>query len=170
MTDVTLEFATTDTQLCAVRQLCWDYRDFLLGFDPDVAAMTAQFYPREAYAALMGTLADEHARPHGMILLASMDGVPAACGMTKTLAPGVAELKRVFVTPAARGQHLGRRICDRAIEQLRADRMKRLHLDTARALAPARALYENMGFVPCAPYYDAPPKALPFLCFYEMTL
>ena len=53
----------------------------------------------------MDRLADEHARPKGIILLArDAQGVPAGCGMSHALDAQTSEIKRVFVTEAARGQ------------------------------------------------------------------
>jgi GNAT superfamily N-acetyltransferase len=167
---LTIRHATTDTDISAVRQLCWAYRDALFSLNPQERTITEIFYPTEYYAALMDRLADEHARPNGMILLAELDGDPVGCGMTHTLEPGICEIKRVFVTQSARGHGVGRTLCRTLMDQARSDGFQTMRLDTSKSLTPARTLYGSMGFTERGPYYDVPEIARDFLCFYEIEL
>jgi putative acetyltransferase len=93
--------------------------------------------------------------PHGIFLIAFIDGAPVGCGAIHQIAPGVAEIKRVFVRPIARGAGVGetllRALCAHAMQI----GCPRVVLDTAPELTVARALYEKLGFAPCAPYHDA---------------
>ncbi|WP_425043907.1 GNAT family N-acetyltransferase [Primorskyibacter sp. S87] len=161
---------STPDQLNAVRRLCWDYRDFLLSVEPSDKEVTATFYPRDKYAELMERLEQEHARPNGAIRLARKDGNPVGCGMFRTLEPGTAEIKRVFVNEAARGTGAGFAIMTNLINQCRADGFNRILLDTGSELVAAQRLYQSMGFTLRGPYYDVPDIAKDVLVFYEMQL
>src|SRR5205823_11485200 len=92
--------------------------------------------------------------PGGCLLLAR-DGDGAAIGIVglKPLAPGTAEIKRLYIVPAARGGGLGRALIERAIDEARARGYQRVRLDSHRAsMGPAIALYRRLGFYEVPPY------------------
>ncbi len=162
--------ATTAEDLAAVCDLCWDYRTHLVNVSPIDAELTETFYPIPKYAALMDTLAQAHARPHGIILLAKLDGKPAGCAMSQALDPNSSEIKRLYVAPDARGHGVARKLIIALKDQARSDGFSRILLDTSVTLAPARALYAAMGFIERGPYQDIPEEALPHLVFFEAPL
>lgn len=162
--------ATTAEQLDAVRQLCWAYRDFLLTFDAENARIIRTFYPHEVYADLMENLTRDSAPPNGSVKLALKDGEPVGCGMSRTLEPGVAEIKRVYVTDSARGTGAGRAIMTALIDQCRADGFKVIRMDTGKPLKAATQLYLSLGFELRGPYYDVPEIADGLLLFFELRL
>ena len=59
----TVSQATQPDQIEAVRQLCWDYRSFLLANTDTDREITETFYPVPKYEALMAQLPRLHARP-----------------------------------------------------------------------------------------------------------
>ena len=84
--------------------------------------------------------------PHGLLLVATVNGVPLGCGALK-LHPdtATAEVKRMWTSPDARGLGIGRRLLAR-LEQEAADRnISTLRLETNRALVEAIAMYEHSG-------------------------
>lgn len=162
--------ATTPDDLAAVRQLCWDYRAHLNAVSDIDAQITETFYPVPKYTALMDRLEAEHARPTGIILLATLNNKPAGCAMTHALDDQSSEIKRLFVTPEARGHGIARKLVTACMEQARSDAFTRILLDTSVTLAPARALYANMGFSERGPYQDIPADVLPHLVFFEAQL
>jgi putative acetyltransferase len=162
--------ATTDADMDAVRQLCWDYRAHLCAVSPIEAGITETFYPVPKYTALMEGLAQTHARPQGIILLASQNGTPAGCGMSHALDATTSEIKRLFVAPQARGHGIAARLMEELTAQARADGFARLVLDTSVNLGPARALYTRLGFQSCPPYQPIPEAVLPHLVFFEKPL
>src|SRR4051794_6405067 len=94
--------------------------------------------------------------PKGLLLVARLHAEPVACGALK-LPPGEpAEIKRLWVAPAARGLGVGRRV----LAELEAHARRRgadvVHLDTNRALRAATALYRSSGYVEVAPFNDEP--------------
>lgn len=162
--------ATTPDDLADVRQLCWDYRAHLMSVSAVDAQITETFYPAPKYTALMDRLATEHARPTGIILLATLNNKPAGCAMTHALDPQSSEIKRLYVTPEARGQGIARKLITACMAQARDDGFTRILLDTSVTLEPARALYASMGFAQRGPYQDIPAAVLPHLLFFEKPL
>jgi len=162
--------ATTPTDLAAVRQLCWDYRSHMNSASEIEERITETFYPVPKYTALMDQLPTLHARPRGIILLAEHASTPAACAMTQQLDDDMAEIKRLYVTPAARGHGIARALILALMDQARTDGFTRIVLDTSVNLAPARALYTALGFRERGPYQPIPPDVLPHLLFFEAPL
>ena len=160
----------TEADLAAVRTLCWGYWEFLRSYGPAEKIITDTFYPREKYAELMAKLADEHARPTGIIFLATAAGQPVGCGMSKKLSPDASEIKRVFVKDAARRAGAGRALCEALVDQARTDGFKTVFLDTSKAFAPARALYLSLGLQERAPYQPIPEIVRDTICYYELRL
>lgn len=170
MTGVRVRTAELPRDLPAVQRLCWDYRDYLVSFSDEMRVLTEAFYPADAYADLMAALPVKHARPRGAILLVEKDGTAVGCGMTQPLGNGDAEIKRVYISPAARGTGAGQLLSQALVDQARADGYTRVLLDTNKEFAPARALYEKLGFRNRGPYSQVPPGTEDHLAFYELTL
>ena len=167
---ITLREATDAMDIAAVQTLCWAYRDELMSLSDADAEITRTFYPEPKYRALMDGLAQAHARPRGIILLAERDGKAVGCGMTHALSRDTSEVKRVFVDPQARGAGVARKLMQALMAQARADGFTRLLLDTSVNLGPARALYAALGFRARGPYQDIPADVLPHLLFFETDL
>jgi putative acetyltransferase len=167
---VTVRLADGEADLAAVRALCWKYREVLAERTRDLPELLDYYYAVPVYQALMDDLAEKHARPKGAILVAGMDGRIVACGMTLEIAPGVTEIKRVYVEEAARGRGVARRLCEVAMDRARADWFRVMKLDTMRRLPEAVRLYEGMGFTPCPPYHEPPPDIRDGIVFLEHPL
>tara|TARA_R110002110_G_scaffold52272_1_gene152385 strand:- start:210 stop:737 length:528 start_codon:yes stop_codon:yes gene_type:complete len=170
MSQTTIRPASSPEDLSAVRQLCWDYRAFLLGVSEIDAQITETFYPVPIYTGLMDRLTDIHARPQGIILLAERDGAPVGCAMSHALDPATSEIKRLYVGPQARGHGIARELVNALTDQATADGFDRVVLDTSVSLTAARALYSRLGFAARGPYQDVPASALPHLLFFEKPL
>jgi GNAT superfamily N-acetyltransferase len=94
--------------------------------------------------------------PDGACLLASLDGRPVACVMLKTAAPGLGEVKRLWVDPGVRGQGLARRMMAAIEDRARTTGMTALRLDTNEHLPEAIALYRASGWAEVPPFTDYP--------------
>jgi GNAT superfamily N-acetyltransferase len=79
-------------------------------------------------------------------LVAYVDGLPVGCGGLRTLQPGVGEIKRMFVSEAARGSGLGRRLLRELEDRARAAGHERVRLLTTPMLSEACALYAAEGY------------------------
>ena len=96
--------------------------------------------------------AAEFAPPRGVFLVATSDGEPVACGGFRTVEPGVGEIKRMYVTPRARGRGLARRILAELENRARTAGCAVLKLETGAHQPEALALYASAGYEPCEPF------------------
>ena len=84
--------------------------------------------------------------PGGQIFVALRDGeVLGTCAIAPH-GPGVAEIVKLVVAPAARGLGLGRRLVEACLAWAREHRIPRVVLLSSTRLGPALKLYEAMGF------------------------
>lgn len=100
--------------------------------------------------------ADRYRAPDGAFLVAWSEDLPVGCVSLRRLGPKLAEVKRLWVHPHARGQGLGLRLM-RAIEA-RARDLGYTHakLDSNTTLTAAISLYRSDGWSECEPYTDPP--------------
>ena len=96
--------------------------------------------------ARSNTAADrEITPPRGYLLLATLHGDPVGCGALRCH-PDYGEIKRMWVSPAARGLGVGRRILQRLEALARRRRLPVVRLETNRSLVEAQALYRASGY------------------------
>jgi DNA-binding MarR family transcriptional regulator/GNAT superfamily N-acetyltransferase len=99
---------------------------------------------------------DQLRPPDGLFVVATLHGEPVGCGALKLHGRRPAELKRMWVAPAARGLGLGRRLL-RELEALAADRgVRAVRLETNRNLTEAIALYRSSGYGEIPAFNDEP--------------
>src|ERR1700742_3573058 len=85
--------------------------------------------------------------PAGLLLVATVAGNPSGCGALKFHPDDdIAEVKRMWVSPAVRGLGLGRRLLDELEARAAGHGAKLLRLETNRNLAEAIALYRAAGY------------------------
>lgn len=94
--------------------------------------------------------------PAGLFVVAVSDGEPVACGGLHTIAPGVGELKRMWVRDDWRGAGLGSRLLRHLEQESRALGHDRLRLDTNGALTEAIGMYQRAGYRAIDRYNDNP--------------
>ncbi len=74
------------------------------------------------------------------------DDVPVGCGGLRPVAPGIGEIKRMFVAPGARGRGHGRRLLAELEALAAAAGCERVQLLTTEVLVEARDLYRSSGY------------------------
>jgi ribosomal protein S18 acetylase RimI-like enzyme len=94
--------------------------------------------------------------PAGCFLVARLDGRAVGCGALRRLAPGVGEIKRMWVAPEASGLGLSRRLLGALEDQARGRGLSRVRLDTNRSLSEAQSLYRSAGYREIARFNDNP--------------
>lgn len=94
----------------------------------------------------------DFAPPAGAFLVARLDGEPVGCGGLRTVAPGVGELKRMYVAPHARGRGAASALLAALEEAARGLGLSRLLLETGTAQPEAMALYASSGWQRVEPY------------------
>jgi putative acetyltransferase len=104
-------------------------------------------YPEEG-ANFFRLDADEVAEGRGAFLVAYIDGQPIGCGAVRRTDDTVAEIKRMYVAPSARGCGVGKRIVVE-LEAVARELLgvRRLVLETGPRQPEAIAVYERAGFV-----------------------
>jgi len=91
--------------------------------------------------------AQELTLPSGLLVIARLRGLPIGCGALKFHHGRPGELKRMWITPSARGLGAGRRLLDELERHARERGVAVLRLETNRALSEAIALYRRSGYV-----------------------
>ena len=84
--------------------------------------------------------------PRGLFLLARLDGRAIGCGVLWHHGGGVADAKRMWVAPEARGLGVGRRLLAELERHAREAGVHTIRLETNRALSEAIALYRSSGY------------------------
>lgn len=94
--------------------------------------------------------------PHGLLLVAFDGDDPVACGAVHVIGPGVAEIKRMYVSPRARGRGLGRTLLEELERGAAELGCRTARLDTMAAMSEAGALYRSAGYAPIPDYNGNP--------------
>lgn len=108
----------------------------------------------------LAALPGDYARPHGLLLLAFVDGALAGCGGFRPLPDSdhanACEMKRLYVRRPFRRFGLGRMLAQALMDGAAQAGHSAMLLDTLDEMEAARGLYETLGFVEVAPYYFNP--------------
>lgn len=94
--------------------------------------------------------------PHGTFIIARLGDMPVGCVGIKGNGGTLAEVKRMWIAPAARGLGLARRLMTTAEAAAKALGIVTLRLDTNSTLAEAVGLYRNMGWTEIDRFNDDP--------------
>lgn len=87
--------------------------------------------------------------PHGVFLVAYLDGRPVGCGGLRPLpeaGAGVAEIKRMYMSPSARRRGVSRAVLARLESEAAGFGYRRLQLQTGLRQPEAMALYGASGY------------------------
>jgi len=139
--EITVGPAETPEDLAAVRELFREYAGFM-GFQ-----LCFQGFDKE-----LENLPGEYAPPFGELLLCRVGGAPAGCVATCHYAPGVAEMKRLYVRPEFRQLKIGRNLAWLVMGMAHEAGYASIRLETVPDKMPtAVAMYEKLGFelTPC---------------------
>jgi len=108
-----------------------------------------------------------YALPGGALLLLLSGEVAVGCVALRRLDDEAAEMKRLYLRPAARGRGSGRELTEAALREARRLGYRRVRLDTVPGMESAQALYHALGFREIAPYRENP---IPGAAFLEIEL
>lgn len=84
--------------------------------------------------------------PDGGLILARMNGEPVGCVAFFDRGAATMEVKRMFVTPTARGHGIGGKMLDRLLFEARAAGHRRGLLWTHKTMEAAQRIYRKAGF------------------------
>jgi putative acetyltransferase len=114
------------------------------------AEMTAR-YPEDG-ATFFRLDAEEVAEGRGAFLIAYLGPRAVGCGAVRRIGDSVGEIKRMYVSPEARGRGIGRAVLGALEAEARRLGLRRLLLETGKRQAAALALYRRAGFSPIPPF------------------
>lgn len=132
---------TPDAKWCLEQYFAEIDERFETGFDPALALPAG---------------APELTPPAGALLVARLRDRPVGCGGLKLHQDATAEVKRMWVAPAARGFGLGRRLLQELERHARDAGAAVLRLETNRALTEAITLYRRSGYIEIDAYNAEP--------------
>ncbi len=100
--------------------------------------------------------------PGSGMWLAYLGNEVQGCVVLRRLAsmPRASECKRLYVKPAARGNHIADKLLDAQEEFAGNTGVEWIYLDSYDDLKAAIALYERRGYEPCERYNDNPQATL----------
>jgi GNAT superfamily N-acetyltransferase len=147
-------------------QVPWD--------DPDVQRLAAdqQAEVRARYGGKDEPGAHPSAADVGVVLVArDDDGTALGCGALRALGDGVAEVKRMYVVPAARGRGVSHAVLGALEDAARERGWTTLRLETGPRQPEAIGLYTSAGYGPVEAFgaYVGDPDAEESL-FFERVL
>lgn len=112
----------------------------------------------QGFEAELAGLPGKYAAPSGALLMArDTDGEPLGCVALRPLDDaGCCEMKRLYVSPQARGLGLGKALINAVIAEATRIGYREMRLDTLPTMGEAISLYRKAGFLPIDPYYETP--------------
>jgi len=133
-------------------------------FETYVATLTVDLGYQDFSRELAG-LPGQYAPPKGELLLArDAAGAPLGCVGLRPIPPdGCCEMKRLYLSPAARGLGLGKAMAQAVVQTARALGYEELRLDTLPSMTTALRLYDALGFERTGPYYAPTPDGTVFM-------
>jgi GNAT superfamily N-acetyltransferase len=90
--------------------------------------------------------------PHGLFLVAEVDGVPAGCGAWRVHAPGTVEIKRVYVEPVFRRRGIAQALVEELENTAALAGHRAVVLNSGARQPEALALYDRLGYRPIPGY------------------
>ena len=108
--------------------------------------------------------------PGGMFLVGYLDDVPVGTTGVKLMSPSIAEIRRVWVAPEARGNRVAARLLQQGISGARALGAERVWLETRQGpMDRAIGMYRRAGFQPI-PAYTSLPESVSGVLSLELVL
>jgi ribosomal protein S18 acetylase RimI-like enzyme len=91
-------------------------------------------------------LPGDYAPPRGVLLLAIEPEGTLGCAGLRPVDAETAEMKRLYLRPAARGRGLGRALAEAILSEAGRLGYRRIRLDTLPGMQSAQSLYRALGF------------------------
>ncbi len=108
-----------------------------------------------------------YAPPRGALLLARCGGDAMGCVAYRYSDEGICEMKRLYVHPGHRGEHVGLRLCHALLRHAHRNGYTHMRLDSVPRMTEARQLYDRMSFPRTSAYWNNPN---PGTTYYEVNL
>jgi GNAT superfamily N-acetyltransferase len=100
--------------------------------------------------------------------------MPVGLGGLKPVSLEIAEIKRMYVRPSARGRGIGRALVNKLLADARTLDFRVARLESAAFMSASHALYRSVGFTEVEPFegseFAAIPGAADIQIFMELVL
>jgi GNAT superfamily N-acetyltransferase len=161
----------TEHDFPSVRSLFFEYIEWLIPIVETVWEYHIDITPVEAVEQNMADI-QKFMPPDGRLFLASDDSDVLGCACARTIRPGLAEIKRVYVRPTQRGNGSGRALIQAIIADFRDAGYTAVRLDSGTFMTAAHKLYRSLGFQDIAPYDESetPKEFRHHAVFLELSL
>lgn len=164
---LTISQVQSKEQIAHAQELLREYISWWATTEPEDFAQAPTFIDWEKD---IETLPGIFVPPAGRLLLAMQDGQPAGCVCLKGHDSVTAEIKRLYVRPAFRGQNIGWQLVKFLINEARQSGYERIVLDTHTSMKNAQSLYKAMGFQVINTAEEIPNTLKPFIMFMEYKM
>ncbi len=135
-----------------VKVLFLEYTNMLIKGDPEFEKyLMVQKYDKE-----LEDLEVKYGLPDGRLYVAYCDGMLAGCIGLKKIDDVNCEMKRLYVRPEFRGNHLAQILIDRILKEAKTIGYSFMLLDTLPFLQSAIYLYKKYGFYEIGCYNNCP--------------
>lgn len=142
-----------------VRELFSEYTGLLIKGDADFAGYLA----KQNYDEELEHLEVKYGKPYGRLYLAYCDEELAGCIGLKKIDEKHCEMKRLYVRPKFRGNHLGATLAKKIIDDAKEIGYSHILLDTLPFLQDAIRMYKKLGFYEIESYNNSPMDNLVYL-------
>lgn len=133
--------------------------------DWEIARALFREYEKELDAACcfdgfereLAELDRRYAAPEGRLLLVWRDGEPVGCASFRVTGPAIAEGRRLYLRPRARGAGLGGALVVALLEEARAAGVRTFRIETLPGkMSAAVAMYRGLRFREVPPWVKYP--------------
>ncbi len=135
-----------------------EYTEMLIKGAPSIK----EYLEIQNYDEELTHLEDKYGLPEGRLYVAYCGGEAAGCiglkPLNKKSGGDSGEVKRLYVRPEFRGQHIGSLLIQRIKEDAGEIGYRHLYLDTLPFLESAVRLYKRLGFYEIEKYNNSPMK------------
>ncbi|SRR6056297_2119266 len=146
MNEVVIEPVRDDAQASHIATLVWAFLDHLRVRYPERVRDIDEYVAYQDIDGQLRNWRDIFLPPVGECLLASMDGAPVGVVMLRRLDDTTCEMNRMYVTDAARGRKIGRRLGETLIARAREMGFTSMRLDAWDRHEEALPLYKSLKF------------------------
>jgi ribosomal protein S18 acetylase RimI-like enzyme len=146
------KIATTEQEFEEGRNLFQKYAD-MLELD-----LSFQDFDNE-----LRTLSKQYNKPRGALLVVYEKDTAVGCVALRELDKHIAEIKRMFVLPPYRGQHIARTMLEKIIDIAAKYQYRKIRLDTLANMVSAIKLYRSFEFYEIPPYRFNPIQGAVFM-------
>jgi GNAT superfamily N-acetyltransferase len=143
---VEVHVVRTEEDAEIVRQLAWEFVDWLHERYPDMREWIENYLKIQKFEEQLAGLLTIFAPPKGECLLARIDKEPAGIVMLKPHLSGACEMNRMFVRASARGRGVGVLLGETLMAEARKLGYARMVLAAGPRHDEAVPLYRKLGF------------------------